>query len=37
MGAPIYVEEAVLNKVGIKPGQDAEDFILMQVVETNKY
>ena len=37
MGAQIYVEEAVLDKVGIKPGQDAEDFILMQAVETNKY
>ena len=28
-GVPIYVEEAVLDKVGIKPGQDTDGYIIM--------
>jgi len=34
-GVPIYVEEAVLDKAGIKPGQDADGYIIMPV-ETSK-
>jgi len=34
-GAPIYVEEAVLDKAGIKPDQDSDGYILMQI-ETDK-
>jgi len=30
-GVPIYVEEAVLDKAGIKPPQDSGGYILMQV------
>ena len=29
-GVPIYVEEAVLDKAGIKPGQDTDDYIIMR-------
>ncbi|GAG96726.1 unnamed protein product [marine sediment metagenome] len=29
-GVPIYVEEAVLDKAGIKPGQDADGYIIMR-------
>lgn len=28
-GVPIYVEEAVLDEVGIKPGQDTDGYIIM--------
>jgi len=31
VGVPIYVEEAVLDKAGIKPSQDSGGYILMQV------
>jgi len=34
-GVPIYVEEAVLDKAGIKPGQDADGYIITPV-ETDK-
>ena len=30
-GVPIYVEEAVLDKAGIKPGQEADGYIIMPV------
>lgn len=30
-GAPIYVEETVLDKAGIKPPQDSNGYIIMQV------
>lgn len=29
-GVPIYVEEAVLDKAGIKPRQDTDDYIIMR-------
>jgi len=34
-GVPIYVEEAVLDKAGIKPGQEADGYIIMPI-ETDK-
>jgi len=36
-GVPIYVEESVLDKVGVKPSQDSEGYILSGAISFSSY
>ena len=37
VGAPIYVEKAVLDKAGIQPDQETGKYIIMRVEESMKW